>query len=217
MLDPSTIKPTLAPRPPLLTNLLTFAAETKEDVLGATASIEQYGSMMHYEPSNALSRECGLECLPLKRPRDSQEWNKQQKREYLSRMEQWTRETDPNVVEFDFMLNEPASLPATPYIKTYVWVWDLTEYYYMIKVEDKVSYGLLAAAPTTLEHTAIEPSGCISKGDAPYQEMNICKVLPLQSSHITSDHLAVWRQEAGYPGEGSPVRVGGHLVHAVQQ
>merc|ERR1712155_427518 len=47
--------------------------------------------------------------------------------------------------------------------------------------------------------------------------MNICRVFTTIKCHIPSDHLAVWWQEAGYPGEGSPVRVGGHLVHAVQQ
>ena len=56
-------------------------------------------------------------------------------------------------------------------------------------------------------------AGVAGAGDEHLQSITIDK----QSCHISSDHLAVFWQEAGYPGEGSPVRVGGHLVHAVQQ
>ena len=56
-------------------------------------------------------------------------------------------------------------------------------------------------------------AGVTGAGDEHLQSITIDK----QSCHISSDHLAVFWQEAGYPGEGSPVRVGGHLVHAVQQ
>ena len=55
-------------------------------------------------------------------------------------------------------------------------------------------------------------AGVAGAGDEHLQSITI-----VSNCHILSDHLAVFWQEAGYPGEGSPVRVGGHLVHAVQQ